>query len=78
MPVEYRLRLVQTQNSGAGHVHLMFFVLISFALGSQRQPSFQWNMGLIVSVIKDSLLSDKWTFNLIEEEYLDNILHEKN
>ena len=28
-----------------GHVHFIFFVLISFALGSQRKPSFQWNMG---------------------------------
>ena len=33
------------QNSGVGHVHFMFFVLISFALGSRREPSFQWNMG---------------------------------
>ena len=45
-PVEYRLRWVPTQNSGVGHVHFMFFVLISFALGSQHAPSFQWNMGL--------------------------------
>ena len=44
-PVEYRLRWVPTQNSGVGHVHFMFFVLFSFALGSQRKPSFQWNMG---------------------------------
>ena len=36
----------QTQNSGVGHVHLMFFVLISFASGSQCEPLFQWNMGL--------------------------------
>ena len=28
-----------------GHVHFMFFVLISFAFGSQREHSFQWNMG---------------------------------
>ena len=45
-PVEYRLRWVPTQNSGVGHVHFMFFVLISCALGSQHEPSFQWNMGL--------------------------------
>ena len=45
-PVEYRLRWVPTQNTGVGHVHFMFFVLISFALGTQRIPSFQWNMGL--------------------------------
>ena len=36
----------QKQNSGFGHVHFMCFVLISFALGSQREPLFQWNMGL--------------------------------
>ena len=29
-----------------GHVHFIFFVLISFALGSRRKCSFQWNMGL--------------------------------
>ena len=29
-----------------GHVHLIFFVRISFALGSRRKCSFQWNMGL--------------------------------
>ena len=28
-----------------GHVHFIFFVLISFALGSRRKRSFQWNMG---------------------------------
>ena len=31
-----------------GHVHFIFFVLISFALGSRRKHSFQWNMGLRV------------------------------
>ena len=36
----------QTQNFRVGHVHFMFFVLISFAFGGQRKPSFQWNMGL--------------------------------
>ena len=35
----------QTQNFRVGHVHFMFFVLISFAFGSQHKPSFQWNMG---------------------------------
>ena len=35
--------------AGVGHVHFMFFVLISFALGSQRKPSIQWNMGLGIS-----------------------------
>ena len=45
--MEYRLRWVPTQNSGVDHVHFMFFVLISFVLGSRRKPSFQWNMGFI-------------------------------
>ena len=31
--------------TGVGHVHFLFFVLISFAFCSQRKPSFQWNMG---------------------------------
>ena len=31
-----------------GHVHFIFFVLISFALGTKRKRSFQWNMGLRV------------------------------
>ena len=35
----------QTQISPVGHVHFMFFVSISFAFGSQRKPSIQWNMG---------------------------------
>ena len=34
--------------AGVGHVHFKFFVLISFAFGSQRKPSFQWNMGCIM------------------------------
>ena len=29
-----------------GHVHFIFFVLISFALGSRHKSNFQWNMGL--------------------------------
>ena len=38
----------QTQISCVGHVHFMFFVLISFVFGTQRKPSFQWNMGFTV------------------------------
>ena len=34
-----------TQDFRVGNVHLIFLVLISFAFGSQRKPSFQWNMG---------------------------------
>ena len=29
-----------------GHVHFIFFVLISFASDTRRKPVFQWNMGL--------------------------------
>ena len=34
-----------TQVSCVGHVHLIFLVYISFALGGQREPHFQWNIG---------------------------------
>ena len=35
-----------TQNYRFGHVDFMLFVLISFALVTQCDPSLQWNMGL--------------------------------
>ena len=35
-----------------GHVHFIFFVLISFALGSRRKRSFQWDMGLTFFNVK--------------------------
>ena len=35
----------QTQNFQVGHVHFMLFLLMSFALRTQREPSLQWNMG---------------------------------
>ena len=38
----------QMQNFRVGHAHFMLFVLISFALVTQREPSLQWNMGLNV------------------------------
>ena len=66
-PVEYRLCWVPTQNSGVGHVHFMFFVLISFVLGSQREPSFQWNMGLTVLIrqgtLGNCLIKDNTLYN---------------
>ena len=34
-----------TPISCVGHVHFIFFVYISFALGGQRKPHFQWNIG---------------------------------
>ena len=36
---------LQTQNSCVGNIHFMLFMSISFAFGSQRKRSFQWNMG---------------------------------
>ena len=73
-PVEYRLRLVPTQNSGIGHVHFMFFVLISFALGSQREPSFQWNMGFSVPDV--STKPQSVLIQLIQEApYCVNLVH---
>ena len=45
-PMEYRLHWVpNTQFLRISHVHFMLFVLISFALVTQREPSLQWNMG---------------------------------
>ena len=35
----------QTRGAGVGHVDFMFFVSISSAFVSQREFSFQWNMG---------------------------------
>ena len=36
--------------SCVGHVHFFFFVKISFALGNQREPHFQWNIGCVGSL----------------------------
>ena len=38
-----------TQKSCVGQVHFMLFVSVSFALGGQRKPNFQWNMGFTLS-----------------------------
>ena len=46
-----------------GHVHFIFFVLISFALGSQRKRSFQWNMGF--SLLIPATISVGTPFELI-------------
>ena len=43
-----------TRGAGIVHVHFMFFVLISFALGSQHKLSFQWNMGLRFNCTHDA------------------------
>ena len=40
-----------TQNFRIGHVHFMLFVLISFALVTQREPSLQWNMDFCLSLL---------------------------
>ena len=34
-----------TQEAGIGHVDFVLFVFFSFALVTQHEPSFQWNMG---------------------------------
>ena len=49
----------QTQNFRVGHVHFMFFVLISFGLGCQHKCSFQWNMGLSFNKMPCVIVS--WT-----------------
>ena len=41
----------QTQNYCVGHVHFMFFVLISFMFDGQCKPSIQWNMGLNILLV---------------------------
>ena len=43
---QWNIGCFQTQNVCVGHVYFMLFVSTSFALGSQRKCSFQWNMGL--------------------------------
>ena len=48
--VEYRLRWASGIVARVGHVHFMLFVSILFALGSQREGSFQWNMGFKVKI----------------------------
>ena len=46
-----------------GHVHFMLFVSISFALGSQRERSFQWNMGLTEQLFNSERHSFSVYFN---------------
>ena len=38
-----------------GHVHFIFFVLISFASDTLRKPVFQWNMGFRVTLFTSVL-----------------------
>ena len=47
-PVEYSGGSPHVEGC-VGHVHFMILVSILFALGSQRKPSFQWNMCFHVS-----------------------------
>ena len=42
---QWNIGCVGFQTFCVGHVHFMFFVLISFAIGGQCKPTFQWNMG---------------------------------
>ena len=48
---QWNISCVGSPGVGArvGHVHFMLFVSISFALGSQCKPSFQWNMSHTLS-----------------------------
>ena len=46
--VEYRLRWVLNANFSRWPCTFHFLVLISIALGIQREPLFQWNMDLTV------------------------------
>ena len=45
---QWNISCVGSPGVGArvGHVHFMLFMSNSFALGSQHEHSFQWNMGL--------------------------------
>ena len=67
----------QRQNVCVGHVHFVFFVLISFAFVGQRKASFQWNMGLRRDRILLRILCDasKDTKNL---EKVDHDIHSRN
>ena len=49
-----------------GHVHFIFFVLISFALGSRRKRSFQWNMGFSISMglLQYMIYSQTWASDI--------------
>ena len=47
-PMEYSSHWVCEDWIRVRHVHFMLFVSISFALGSQRERVFQWNMGFIL------------------------------
>ena len=42
-----------------GHVHFMLFVSISFALGSQCEHRFQWNMDLILLILDNSIVRNR-------------------
>ena len=49
-----------------GHVHFIFCVLISFALGSRHKQSFQWNMGSIQTHWESTIKNTK-EFMIIHE-----------
>ena len=52
-----------------GHVHFMLFMSISFALGSQLERSFRWNMGLKVSQQAVVILVNNFQTELMVEIY---------
>ena len=54
---QWNINCVGSPSIGAhvGHIHFMLFVSISFAFGSQRECSFQWNMGfrILIQTVKN-------------------------
>ena len=63
----------ETQNYCVGHVHFMLFVSISFALGSQRKRSFQWNMGLRILAGATEIIVwpvENWKNSYVINKYL--------
>ena len=46
MPVKYSSRWVRKGRVCVGHVDFMLFTSCSLTLGTKREPSFHWNMGL--------------------------------
>ena len=57
------------QNFRVGHVYFMLFVLISFALVTEREPSLQWSLGYRVSLCSCPSIVDTTTFITIATVY---------
>ena len=70
----WNIGCVGSQNFRIGHVHFMLFVLISFALGTQRKPSLQWNMGLSLVWVVFEILQ-KWKGEYVIATFLFQFKH---